>query len=349
MTTGFENYQSLDVTTKPGDNAPLRSIPTRLQEYALSYTKETRMLDIGCNRGYFGIELSPRITTYTGIDLDEVQLRFGREEATKRGYTNCKFVQTDFATMQVVPSSYDLILMCAVHSYINLSMTDLADKLVQLLKPGGFLYIESHPPTYRGEPEAYWDPLMAALEYPRFLKLLQQEVVDRKNRRQFVTLIKPTPETEFQVGPEGMAATVYTVPGYHYVAKRYKAFDYDKVNRNIGGHWIGSIHALRLLQYYSFVPRLYHIDNDEHVIYMEYCGEGLTRENLPQDWQTQASLIDRGIKACRICHNDVMIKNILVKEGKLYLVDWGLTTSYYATPRNGVFTCIKAFLEGKPA
>jgi SAM-dependent methyltransferase len=280
------------------------------------------------------------------MDIDEVQLRFGRSEAAKQNITNCSFVCGDFTKMAIVPDSYDLILMCAVHGYLDISMEVLGDKLTTLLRPGGLLYIESHPPVYMGEPERYWNPLMARLAFPSFLKIHEQKVQDRGNTRQFVTFVKPAPKDEFQIGEEGMASTVYSIPGYYYAVKRYKPLDYQKSLRNIGGHWTISLTMLQRLQYYPFIPRLYHIDTEAHAIYMEYCGVRLAQDNLPQDWEQQAKEIDRSVKACRMAHNDVMIKNILVKEGRIYLIDWGLATSRLDTPRNSVYTCIKRFLAG---
>jgi serine/threonine protein kinase len=68
-------------------------------------------------------------------------------------------------------------------------------------------------------------------------------------------------------------------------------------------------------------PRLISIGQDW--IEMSYCGMELTSTNLPSDWRSQIKRIVAVLSEKKIIHRDIKPGNILVNEGKIYLIDFG--------------------------
>jgi len=61
----------------------------------------------------------------------------------------------------------------------------------------------------------------------------------------------------------------------------------------------------------------------DNEIIMTYCGERINKDNLPGDWEEQANYIISKLKEFNCTHNDIKPEDILVKDNKLYLVDFG--------------------------
>ena len=47
------------------------------------------------------------------------------------------------------------------------------------------------------------------------------------------------------------------------------------------------VNALNLFQYYNHFPKIIKIDKKEHTIYMTYCGNNITYNNIPKSWKNQ--------------------------------------------------------------
>jgi SAM-dependent methyltransferase len=186
MGKGFVNYQTL--TEEPaGAGRPNRSIRTRIQEYGLHkyLTLYSQILDIGCNRGYFGILLAPLVRSYLGVEEDAGQLKHGIHEAMQKGFHNVSFMHTSFESLQASKGAFTDIFSFAVHAYIDLSMFAYAKKMHDMLNDGGRIYLEGHPNDYLGEPKKL-NRLIEILEVQfKMTKEEEKEVRDRANIRKF--------------------------------------------------------------------------------------------------------------------------------------------------------------------
>ncbi len=57
-----------------------------------------------------------------------------------------------------------------------------------------------------------------------------------------------------------------------------------------------------------------------------YVGEPVRRYNLPLDWPAQAERILMALAAADCAHNDIKCDNLVVCDGRLYLIDFGWST-----------------------
>ncbi|RTZ47583.1 class I SAM-dependent methyltransferase [Candidimonas sp. SYP-B2681] len=120
----------------------------RLRHYRLAewLPEQAKVLDIGCNIGLFGLELSPRIKEYYGFDNNPTLIDIARMLAEARGCKNCKFECTEFVDFfeNRAGEKFDVIFSFAVHVWIGMLPNKYSEFLSGLLNPGGKLILESN-------------------------------------------------------------------------------------------------------------------------------------------------------------------------------------------------------------
>ena len=82
---------------------------------------------------------------------------------------------------------------------------------------------------------------------------------------------------------------------------------------------------LKLLKDVDRVPYL--ISNEGNSIIMSYVGRRATKETLPENWKDQIKYISDQLDAYKCFHNDIKFCEILVKDEKIYLIDFQWATS----------------------
>lgn len=298
----FPDYQSLEKGSKGEPAKANRSIPDRIEEYGIMnyINKDSKVLDLGCNRGYFGTVLSPHIHSYVGIDSDTNQLK----HAQRKG--NMTLKNQEFSCQD---GKFDVILSLAFHSYVNVSMKDYANCLDSMLAEDGTIFIEGHPPGYRGEPELYLNPLKENLK-AKYCIIESRKVKDRELLRPFLILKRM----------QGMVSTC-ELDG-DVIKKQYLPDTQENANRGINHHWKKELIAFKTLDKEDHVPLL--IEHDDTSILMSYCGERISKFNIPKDWKKQCEEINELQRRHKLFHQDIKTKNICVKDGIIYLIDWGL-------------------------
>lgn len=185
----FPHYQTLRSGTEGEPGKANRSIPDRINEYGLmDVVLDKSVLDIGCNRGYFGVCLAPYVKSYLGIDTDKNQLQFGEYLIRKSGLKHTILLNEQF---KLRSDKFDVILCLSFHIYVGIPMIQFGEHLVHMLKPEGHLFLEGHPPGYHlpnvnlNEPESYWNPLTVHLK-SQLTVVEEKTVKDRELTRPFI-------------------------------------------------------------------------------------------------------------------------------------------------------------------
>lgn len=126
-------------------------------------TKDSVCLDIGCNCGFFDLELSRLVKQVVGIDVEKTYIDIANEVRDFKNITNVSFITGNF--MELEENNYDAVFSLGVHLYIlesGITKEDYVAKLVALLKNGGFLFFESHGMETYGDQFVELSSMLAA-------------------------------------------------------------------------------------------------------------------------------------------------------------------------------------------
>ncbi len=136
-------YQSLPSLGIPG----VRPTDIRISEYDITHYlhRTDNVVDIGCNCGFFDIELSSFVNHIIGVEYDEYLVDFANQVANILGISNLAFESGDFNVWHRNNyRKFDCVISSAVHIWIGMSPREYAVALSDLLTIGGTLLFESH-------------------------------------------------------------------------------------------------------------------------------------------------------------------------------------------------------------
>jgi len=318
----FSSYQTLERKLH-GPGAPNRNIHDRIIECGLSdyMDEDSAVLDLGCNRGYFGIAMSGKIKSYTGVEVSS-EIEFGIKEAEQRNIKNCEYVRSTIEEFSVNnEKTYDLILSLAVIAYLEWDMPKLSEWLESICNPNAIVIVEGHPDGYMGEPDRCLNPLIDAMKY-RSVEVKRFNTFDRGMKRSIVHFRMPF--------SSGMASRIFR--DGETITKLYR-HESEREEQVICHHRKNEAIAYQALEGCSGFPRIESID--DYSIVMNYVGEPVTPDTLPSDWREQIRRIESEMDARGIWHADAKTNNICVLDGKLTLVDLGMfhrSSDRYTSP-----------------
>lgn len=138
---GLYLYQSYEPLNIPGS----RPTEERFKEYNLEkiIKPNYKILDIGCNMGFFSLYSSRFAKEVTGFDINESLVNIANYTKKRLNIQNVEFHHGDFISYQ--PSEkFDVIYAFAVYKWIGISMNELLDKIKHMLNDGGYILIESN-------------------------------------------------------------------------------------------------------------------------------------------------------------------------------------------------------------
>lgn len=133
--------------------------------------------------------------------------------------------------------------------------------------------------------------------------------------------------TEIKNGRNNMVSRCFLLPDRETVLKQYINDPKLRPQGQNTAHWRREVIALNRLKGKPNVPQMIAYNEDHRWIKMSYCGVEVTKESLPEDWVQQCGKIGQMLTKMKLFHNDVFCKNILVKDGDLYLIDFGMWSS----------------------
>lgn len=102
------------------------------------------------------------------------------------------------------------------------------------------------------------------------------------------------------------------------VRETYAGVDFRELMKN-------EITWLWKLVQFPWAPKIVSVEGN--TITMEYVGERVCVENLPANWRAQMEAILNDLKSVSCFHNDIKNEEILVKDGRLHLIDFQHATS----------------------
>jgi len=100
-----------------------------------------------------------------------------------------------------------------------------------------------------------------------------------------------------------------------------KKFSPSVINEGLMGR---EVFWLKHLEKFDRTPQIIEVTDDS--IVMTYVGERISKESVPDDWKTQVLYISEGLKKYKCSHNDIKPEDIQVKDGIIYIVDFGWST-----------------------
>lgn len=136
-------YQSLPMVGLTGQ----RPTDIRIKEYGLLeyINKSTKVLDLGCNCGFFDISIADKVGSVVGIEYNKKLVNIGKSMLGYLGnIDNVYFQCIDFNDWyKSANNKYDAVFSFAVHYWFGVSASEYANILARVVNPGGFLFFES--------------------------------------------------------------------------------------------------------------------------------------------------------------------------------------------------------------
>jgi SAM-dependent methyltransferase len=96
------------------------------------------VLDCGCGPGSITLDIAERLDngSVVGLDLDESQVAFGREQAQRRGLTNASFRRGNAYQLPFEDASFDAVFSHALLEHLSEPLRAMREFL-RVLTPGG--------------------------------------------------------------------------------------------------------------------------------------------------------------------------------------------------------------------
>ncbi len=133
----------------------LRDTAGRVEAFGLrDLVRDRTVLEIGSNSGFLSLAISQSARRVVAFEINPFLVEAGRLGAEYLGVTNVEFLVSSFEDFDDRGERFDDVLSFANHhTYDGNTHQGLAEYLARchaLLRPGGRLIFESHPPALEG-------------------------------------------------------------------------------------------------------------------------------------------------------------------------------------------------------
>jgi len=185
-------YQSFEPLMLPGTRPAMQ----RLNAYQLQdwLPASARALDIGCNHGYLLLGLADQLESGVGFDISRSCIQVGQAVAEQLGVSDkIHLEQSTFDDFcQQTHQPFDLVIACAVHSWIGRPLTEFGRQLYDWCKPGGLVLVESQGSRQREHTEPNFDYKVEQMQQAGFICIQEGDLCDDEiNYRKFKLLQRP--------------------------------------------------------------------------------------------------------------------------------------------------------------
>lgn len=322
----FNGYQSLEIEggtiTPKNEDLILKSSLLR-PHIESAVNQETSFLDLGCANFYFGF-LANLLNAgkTTGVDVDKEYISAIKSIIEQFSLENIHIVESN---IQEYREPHDIVNAAAIIHWLYScsaffgSMANVLEFLSGLANRVLFIeWIDNEDAAIKYFGHIGYNNESTEHDYNKVTFL--NGLMKRFNRVRFLGNTAPTRELymaeKLRIYDDTYSGVIQV--GLNEVVKTYrqKAMDEGLLERE--KFWL---HQLRE---FERVPNI--LNASDNSITMDYVGERLTAENLPQDWEEQILVISEGLKRYDCSHNDIKPEDILVKNQKLYIVDFGWAT-----------------------
>jgi ubiquinone/menaquinone biosynthesis C-methylase UbiE len=108
----------------------------------LSPPDNTRILDVGSGPGYVSLMLAAQYPTVsvTGVDYSRTQVRFANRLRTRKGITNCEFIQGNAMELPLEDGSFDIVISVGSIKFWPDKVRGLRE-IKRVLVPNGLAFI----------------------------------------------------------------------------------------------------------------------------------------------------------------------------------------------------------------
>lgn len=122
-----------------------RPTQERIEIYGLRkiLKKDMDVLDIGCNCGFFDLQIAGMVRSVTGLEINTNLVQIANVTKEYIGAENCTFLQKDFRKWRS-EKKYNIVFAFAILCWISLRPWEMAERLEKLIEKKGYLLIESH-------------------------------------------------------------------------------------------------------------------------------------------------------------------------------------------------------------
>lgn len=86
--------------------------------------------------------------------------------------------------------------------------------------------------------------------------------------------------------------------------------------------------ALDIIKDFDWAPKVVGIMPESRAIVMEDAGERISSKNVPDDAIDQVNRIFDDLESIKLHHDDLRTQELLVKDGKITLCDWGWCSTW---------------------
>lgn len=122
-----------------------RPTQERIESYGLRdvLKKHMDVLDIGCNCGFFDLQIADMVQSVTGLEINHDLICLALETRDYFNIENCKFFEEDFKQWRA-KRTYDMVFAFAILCWIGLKPQETANRLLELVASEGYILMESH-------------------------------------------------------------------------------------------------------------------------------------------------------------------------------------------------------------
>lgn len=134
-------YQSLPQLGIQG----VRDSFERIYTYGLDkvFDSNMRVLDIGCNTGFFDLCFADRVKSINAIDIDNHYINVADTARKMLQISNVTFEKCDIKQKQF-DEKFELVIACAVHNWIGFTLDKFVELINNILNDKGYFLLESN-------------------------------------------------------------------------------------------------------------------------------------------------------------------------------------------------------------